>query len=138
MRRILISFAAIALIVGCKGKAPEPVATDAGMVTANATPLALPSLAADPKAVPLAGSYSNAGGGTLMLNADMTYSLTGSDGKAMSGKWAWYSDGKRILLTGDKSVFAVADGGLYKMASKDAPLSGFTADQLWTKAPSAM
>ena len=138
MRRILISVAAIALIAGCKGKAPEPVATDTGMVTANSTPLALPSLAADPKAVPLPGSYSNAGGGTLMLNADMTYSLTGSDGKAMSGKWAWYSDGKRILLTGDKSVFAVADGGLYKMASKDAPLSGFTADQLWTKAPSAM
>ena len=79
MRRILISVAAIALIAGCKGKAPEPVATDAGMVTANATPLALPSLAADPKAVPLAGSYSNAGGGTLTLNADMTYSLTGSD-----------------------------------------------------------
>ena len=135
MRRILISVAAIALIAGCKGKAPEPVATDTGMVAANPTPLALPSLAADPKAVPLPGSYSNAGGGTLMLKADMTYSLTGSDGKAMSGKWAWYSDGKRILLTGDKSVFAVADGGLYLMADKDAPLSGFTADQLWIKAP---
>ena len=135
MRRILISVAAIALIAGCKGKAPEPVATDTGMVTANSTPLALPTLAANPKAVPLPGSYSNAGGGTLMLNADMTYSLTGSDGKAMTGKWAWYSDGKRILLTGDKSVFAVADGGLYLMASKDAPLADFTADQLWIKAP---
>lgn len=135
MRKILISVAAIALIAGCKGKAPEPVATDTGMVAANPTPLALPSLAADPKAVPLTGSYSNAGGGTLMLNADMTYSLTGSDGKAMSGKWAWYSDGKRILLAGDKSVFAVADGGLYLLDSKDAPLTGFTADQLWIKAP---
>ena len=135
MRKILISVAAIALIAGCKGKAPEPVATDTGMVAANPTPLALPSLAADPKAVPLTGSYSNAGGGTLMLNADMTYSLTGSDGKAMSGKWAWYSDGKRILLAGDKSVFAVAEGGLYLLDSKDAPLTGFTADQLWIKAP---
>ena len=135
MRRILFSVAAIALIAGCKGNAPAPVATDTGMVTANSTPLALPTLAADPKAVPLPGSYSNAGGGTLMLKADMTYSLTGSDGKAMTGKWAWYSDGKRILLTGDKSVFAVADGGLYLMASKDAPLADFTADQLWIKAP---
>ncbi len=135
MRKILISVAAIALIAGCKGKAPEPVATDTGMVAANPTPLALPSLAVNPKAVPLAGSYSNAGDGTLMLNADMTYSLTGSDGKAMSGKWAWYSDGKRILLAGDKSVFAVADGGLYLLDSKDAPLTGFTADQLWIKAP---
>ena len=135
MRRILFSVAAIALIAGCKGNAPAPVATDTGMVTANSTPLALPTLAADPKAVPLPGSYSNAGGGTLMLKADMTYSLTGSDGKAMTGKWAWYSDGKRILLTGDKSVFAVADGGLYLMASKDAPLADFAADQLWIKAP---
>ena len=135
MRRILISVAAIALIAGCKGNAPAPVATDTGMVTANSTPLALPTLAANPKAVPLPGSYSNAGGGTLMLNTDMTYSLTGSDGKAMTGKWAWYSDGKRILLAGDKSVFAVADGGLYLMASKDAPLADFTADQLWIKAP---
>ena len=135
MRRILFSVAAIALIAGCKGNAPAPVATDTGMVTANSTPLALPTLAADPKAMPLPGSYSNAGGGTLMLKADMTYSLTGSDGKAMTGKWAWYSDGKRILLTGDKSVFAVADGGLYLMASKDAPLADFTADQLWIKAP---
>ena len=135
MRRILISVAAIALIAGCKGKAPEPVATDTGMVAANPAPLVLPSLAASPKTVPLAGGYSNTGGGTLMLNSDMTYSLTGSDGKAVTGKYAWYSDGKRILLTGDKAVFAVADGGLYKMASKDAPLSGFTADQLWSKAP---
>lgn len=135
MRRILVSVAAIALIAGCKGNAPEPVATESGMVAANPTPLALPGLAANPKTVPLPGSYSNAGGGTLLLNADMTYSLTGSDGKAMTGKYAWYSDGKRILLTGDKSVFAVADGGLYKMASKEAPLADFTADQLWTKAP---
>ena len=135
MRRILVSVAAIALIAGCKGNAPAPVATESGMVAANPTPLALPGLAVNPKAVPLAGSYSNAGGGTLLLNADMTYSLTGSDGKAMTGKYAWYSDGKRILLTGDKSVFAVADGGLYKMASKEAPLADFTADQLWTKAP---
>ena len=135
MRKILISVAAIALIAGCKGKAPEPVATDTGMVAANPTPLALPSLAANPKAVPLAGSYSNAGGGTLMLTAEMTYSLTGSDGKSMTGKWAWYSDGKRILLAGDKSVFAVAEGGLYLLDSKDAPLTGFTADQLWIKAP---
>ena len=135
MRRILISVAAIALIAGCKGNAPAPVATDTGMVTANSTPLALPTLAANPKAMPMPGSYSNAGGGTLMLKADMTYALTGSDGKAMTGKWAWYSDGKRILLAGDKSVFAVADGGLYLMASKDAPLADFTADQLWIKAP---
>ena len=135
MRTILVSIAAVALLAGCKGNAPVPAATDTGMVAADATPLTLPSLAANPKTVPLPGSYSNVTGGTLRLAADMNYTLTGTDGKAATGKYAWYSDGKRILLTEDKSVYAVADGGLYKMESKDAPLSGFTADQLWTKAP---
>ena len=135
MRTVLISIAAIALLAGCKGNAPEPVASDTGMVAPDPTPVTLPTLAANPKAVPLPGSYSNANGGTLMLNSDMSYTLTGTDGKAATGKYAWYSDGKRILLTEDKSVYAVADGGLYKLESKDAPLSGFTADQLWTKAP---
>ena len=135
MRTILVSLAAIALLAGCKGNAPTPAPTDTAMVAADPTPLSLPSLAADPKKVPLPGSYSNVTGGTLLLGADMSYTLTGTDGKAATGKYAWYSDGKRILLTGDKSVFAVADGGLYKMESKDAPLTGFTADQLWTKAP---
>lgn len=135
MRTILVSIAAVALLAGCKGTAPAPAASDTGMVAPDPTPLTLPSLAADPKKVPLPGSYSNANDGTLRLTADMSYTLTGTDGKAATGKYAWYSDGKRILLTGDKSVFAVADGGLYKLASKDAPLTGFTADQLWTKAP---
>jgi hypothetical protein len=135
MRKLLVTVAAIALLAGCKGKAPEPVATDSGMPIADTAPLALPTLAANPKALPLTGSYSNAGAGTLLLNADMTYSLTGADGKVVTGKYTWYSDGKRILLSDDKSVFAVADGGLYKMASKDAPLADFTADQLWIKAP---
>ena len=37
MRKVLISVAAIALIAGCKGKAPEPAATDAGLVAAVPT-----------------------------------------------------------------------------------------------------
>lgn len=135
MRTVLVSIAAIALLAGCKGNVPEPVASDTGMVAPDPTPVTLPTLAANPKTVPLPGSYSNANGGTLLLNADMSYTLTGTDGKAATGKYAWYSDGKRILLTEDKSVYAVADGGLYKLESKDAPLTGFTADQLWTKAP---
>ena len=135
MRTILVSIAAVALLAGCKGNGPVPAATDTGMVAADPTPLTLPSLAANPKTVPLPGSYSNATGGTLRLAANMNYTLTGTDGKAATGKYAWYSDGKRILLAEDKSVYAVADGGLYKMESKDAQLTGFTADQLWTKAP---
>ena len=133
MRKFILPLAALALVAGCKGNAPEAVATDT-VASEAAMPAAMPSLAADAKKVMLAGTYAGAAG-SLKLNSDMTYAMTGADGKAANGKYAWYSDNKRILLTGDKSIWAVADGALYKMASKDAPLSGFTADQLYTKAP---
>lgn len=136
MRKSMILIApvlAAALVAGCKGKEPDAAATDAAVATPAAA--TLPALPADPKAtVTVAGSYAN-GGATLKLGADDSAEMTGADGKVTKGKWAWYSDGKRILLTADKSVYAVADGALYKLAGKDAPLSGFTAEQLWTKAP---
>lgn len=138
MRKTLILVApllAAALVAGCKGKEPEAAASSDSAAMASPAAAALPTLPADPKAtVTVAGSYSNAGA-TLKLGADDSAEMTGADGKATKGKWAWYSDGKRILLTADKSVFAVADGGLYKLADKDAPMTGFTADQFWTKAP---
>ena len=135
MRKVLIALAAVALVAGCKGKAPEVTASDASSAASDAAAAVMPVVPADAKATAkVDGSYTNAAG-TLVLGADMSATMTGADGKAVAGKWAWYSDGKRILLTADKSVWTVADGGLYKMASKDAPLSGFTADQVWTKAP---
>lgn len=134
MRRLILPLAALALVAGCKGKAPEATASDA-VATVSEAAAALPSLPADPKtSVTVAGSYASAGS-TLTLGADDSASLTGADGKVVKGKWAWYADGKRILLTADKSVWAVADGALYKLASKDAPLTGLTADQVWTKTP---
>ncbi len=136
MRKVLISLAAVALIAGCKGNAPEAVATDTTATASDAAAAAvMPTLPADPKATAkVDGSYTNTMG-SLKLSADMSAVMTGADGKAVTGKWAWYSDGKRILLTADKSVWAVADGALYKLAGKDAALSGFTADQVWTKVP---
>ena len=135
MRKVLISLAAVALIAGCKGKAPEAVATDTTATASDAVAAVMPALPADPKATAkVDGSYTNAMG-SLKLGTDMSAVMTGADGKAVTGKWAWYSDGKRILLTADKSVWAVADEALYKLAGKDAALSGFTADQVWTKAP---
>ena len=135
MRKVLIALAAVALVAGCKGKAPEVTASDAASAASDAAAAVMPVVPANAKATAkVDGSYTNAAG-TLTLGADMSATMTGADGKATAGKWAWYSDGKRILLTADKSVWTVADGGLYKMASKDAPMSGFTADQVWTKAP---
>ncbi len=134
MRRLILPLAALALVAGCKGNAPEAAASDAVAIVSDAA-VALPALPANPKAtVTVAGSYAN-GGATLKLGADDSAALTDAAGKASAGKWAWYADGKRILLTADKSVWAVADGALYKLASKDAPLTGLTADQVWTKAP---
>ncbi len=137
MRKFILPLAAIALIAGCKGNAPAPEATasDAAAITSDAAAATMPALPANAKAsVTVAGSYASAGA-TLKLGADDSAELTDGAGKVIKGKWAWYSDGKRILLTADKSVWAVADGGLYKLAGKDSALSGFTADQLWTKAP---
>ena len=135
MRKVLIALAAAALVAGCKGKAPEVTASDASSAASDAAAAVMPVVPANAKATAkIDGSYTNASG-TLKLGADMSAVMTGADGKAVTGKWAWYSDGKRILLTADKSVWTVAESGLYKMANKDAPMSGFTADQVWTKAP---
>lgn len=135
MRKILIPLAAVALIAGCKGKAPEASASDAAPAASEAAAAALPALPDNPKAtIKPEGTYT-AGAAKLTLGADMSAELADGAGGSTKGKWAWYSDGKRILLTADKSVWAVADGALYKLAGKDAPLTGLTADQVWTKAP---
>lgn len=133
MRKFILPLAALALVAGCKGNEPEAVATDAA-ATASEAVAALPVLPENAKAtVKPAGTYT-AGAAKLMLAADMNAEMTDAAGKATKGKWAWYADGKRIVFSGDKSVWAVADGALYKLASKDAPLTGMTADQVWTKA----
>ncbi|WP_296679677.1 hypothetical protein [Novosphingobium sp.] len=133
MRKLLIPVAAIALLAGCKGNAPDPAASDAATV---ATPAAaeMPALPDNAKATAsVPGSYAS-NGSILVLGADDSAVMTDAAGKVTKGKWAWYSDGRRILLTADKSVWAVADGALYKMADKDAPLTGMTTDQIWAKA----
>ena len=132
MRKFILPLAALALIAGCKGNEPEAMATDAA-TTASEAVAALPALPENAKAtVKPAGTYTS-GAAKLMLAADMNAEMTDAAGKATKGKWAWYADGKRIVFSGDKSVWAVADGALYKLASKDAPLTGMTADQVWTK-----
>ncbi|MBN8500630.1 MAG: hypothetical protein J0M19_05715 [Sphingomonadales bacterium] len=134
MRMIILPLAALALVAGCKGKEPEAVSTADAVAAASTAAAALPTLPADPKATAvIPGSYASAGA-TLKLGADNSAEMTDAAGKVTKGKWAWYSDGKRILLTADKSVWAVADGALYKLAGKDAPLTGLTADQVWAKA----
>ena len=133
MRTFILPLAALALVAGCKGKEPEAMATDTTAMASEAAVAAMPALPENAKAtVKPAGTYAS-GAAKLMLAEDMNAEMTDAAGKVTKGKWAWYADGKRIVFSGDKSVWAVADGALYKLASKDAAMTGMTADQVWSK-----
>ena len=142
MRRLILPLAALALVSACK-KAETPAADGSeAAVAAATTAAAMPALTANARTgTGYVGSYTQTGADgkatTLTLAADGTYGWTGADGKEVKGKFSWYKDGSTILLdaAGGKGVFALADGGAYKLASNDAPRTGFTVDQLWTKAP---
>lgn len=144
MRRFVLPLAALAMVSACKKDAPVSEATDVASASASAAataPVVMPAVTPGARtAGKYAGSYSQTGAdgkvSTLKLAADDTYELTGADGKAVKGAFSWYKDGSRILLdaAGGKAIYAVADGAVYKLADKDAPLSGFTADQMWTRA----
>lgn len=144
MRRIVLPLIALAMVSACKKNEPAPAATttDGAVVATTAAPVAMPALLPNARTSgKVAGTYTQTGADgkttTLVLNANDTYSWTGADGKAVTGKFSWYKDGSTILLdaAGGKGVYAIGDGGVYKIASNDAPRTGFTADQLWTKAP---
>lgn len=147
MRKIALALIpALALVAACKGadKAPDPAASEMASATPGATvAAAMPTVPADARSVVYVGTYGHTGADgkteTLELKLDDTYAWTDGSGKTIAGKYAWYSDHRRILLTGaaGNAVFAVADGALYKMASKDAPIGTFTGDQLWTRSPGA-
>jgi len=139
MRRIILPLIAVAALSACKKEAPAPEATEAAAPAA--APAALPTVAANARTtVQFAGSYTQTGAdgktSTLKLNADDTYELTGADGKTVKGGFNWYKDGSRLLLddAGGKAIYAVADGAVYKLADKDAPTTGLTAEQMWTRA----
>ena len=133
---------AAAVLGGCKGKTDAPAAdASAAAEATTAAPAALPTLSVNAKTGgAFAGTYSQTGADgkvtTLKLAADDTYEWTGADGKVVKGGFSWYRDGSTILLdaAGGKAVYALADGGVYKLASNDAARTGLTAEQLWTKA----
>ncbi len=143
MRSLILPLAALAMVSACKkAEAPAAEGSEAAAAATTAAAAAMPALTANARAgTGYVGKYNQTGADgkstSLSLNADSTYAWTGADGKEVKGKFSWYKDGSTILLdaAGGKAVFAIADGGVYKLASNDAPRTGFTADQLWTKAP---
>jgi hypothetical protein len=132
---------AAALVAGCKGNSAPAADASASAAALTDAAAALPTLSANAKTGgAFAGSYSQTGADgkvtTLKLAADDTYEWTGADGKVVKGGFTWYRDGSTILLdaAGGKAVYALADGGVYKLADNAAPRTGLTAEQLWTKA----
>ncbi len=146
MRRLILPLAALAMVSACKKEA-APVAAEseaAAAADAAAAPV-MPAVATNARTtLKFAGAYNQTGGDgkvtTLTLGADDTYEWTGADGKPVKGTFSWYKDGSTILLdaAGGKGVYAIADGAVYKIADKDAPRTGFTADQMWSRAAPAM
>lgn len=139
MRRIILPLAMLAAVSACKKEAPAaPEATTEAAATPAAA--AMPAIATDArKTLQFAGSYAQTGADgkvtTLKLGADDSYEWTGADGKTVKGTYNWYKDGSTILLdaAGGKGVFAIADGAVYKLADNNAPRTGFTANQMWTR-----
>lgn len=141
MRRMILPLVALAMVSACKKEAtPEATASEAAATATTAAPAAMPALLANARTSgKVAGTYAQTGAdgktSTLVLTAGDTYEWTGADGKTAKGKFSWYKDGSTILLdaAGGKAVYAIADGGVYKLADNNAPRTGFTADQLWAK-----
>ncbi|MFC4294162.1 hypothetical protein ACFO0A_03710 [Novosphingobium tardum] len=137
--RLLLPLAALAMVSACSKPAPAPEATATADVAA-ATPVALPTVGPNARTtLNYAGTYQQVGADgkvtSLKLNKDDTYEWTDATGKVTKGSFSWYKDGSRILLDAGagKAVYAIADGAVYKLADKDAPVDALTADQMWKR-----
>jgi hypothetical protein len=147
MNRLVFALVATvsATLAACSPKQPEPVATetsaDAAAAAIETAPKGFPAVPANARTtVKYQGTYSHLGADgkstTLLLGPDDSWTMTDPDGKVTKGTFNWYSDNSRILIKdGDKTdVYAVADGVLYHLVGKDAPVSGpFTEDVTWRR-----
>lgn len=138
--RLILPLAALALVSACNKAEPVPEAAEQATIDPARTPAALPTVAANARtSLKYAGAYSQVGAdgavSTLKLNTDDTYEWTDAPGKVTKGTFSWYKDGSRILLdaAGGKAVYALADGAVYKLANKDAPVDTLTAEQMWKR-----
>ena len=151
MRRLILPLAALAMVSACKKEAAptsvesEAAAAASAAAVAAADSPAMPAVTANARTtLKYAGVYKQTAADgkmtTLKLNADDSYEWTDAGGKTVKGAFNWYKDGGTMMLdaAGGRGVFAIADGAIYKIAGKDAPRTGFTADQMWTREPSAM
>lgn len=148
MRRLILPLAALAMVSACKKEAPPASAESeaaAAAASAEADTQIMPAVASNARTtLKFAGTYKQTSADgkmtTLKLGADDSYEWTGADGKTVKGTFSWYKDGSTMMLdaAGGRGVFVIADGAVYKIADKDAPRTGFIADQMWSRAAPAM
>ncbi len=133
----LALLAPLALLAAC-GKSETAAPAEATVIANTAAPATAPepamvAVANARTAVQWPGTYSGTVGGAsvnLTLNPDLSYSWTSTPAAgtptSVSGTFSWYRDGGRILLdaAAGKAIYAVGDGVLFKMADKDAPVTG--------------
>lgn len=140
--RILLAALPIALLAACNSGADTATATaDDAYGPAAATPAApepaMTVVTNARTATNWAGTYTgtlaDGAAASLTLNADETYAWTmtpaGGTPVNVTGGFTWYRDGARVLLdaAGGGAIYAVGDGVIFKMANRDAPITGTMA-----------
>lgn len=149
MTRLALTIAAASslALAACGGNKPadETAVTDATATTAAAptAPATFPAVPANARsAVKYEGTYTQTGTdgrtSTLVLGPNDTWTMTDAGGATTKGTYNWYSDNSRILIkNGDATdVYAIADGAVYKLANKDAAVTGpFTETVTWRRSP---
>lgn len=144
MKRMTLALAAASslALAACGGaKTDDATLAEADTTTMAkpAAPATFPAVATDARStLKYEGTYTQAGAdgttSTLVLGPNDTWTMTAADGTKTNGTYNWYSDNSRILINDD--IYAIADGAVYKMASKDAAVTGpFTENVTWRRSP---
>ncbi|ANY19252.1 hypothetical protein A6F68_00723 [Tsuneonella dongtanensis] len=135
--RLMLAAATSFALAACGGAKTEPAPADTTAATAPMAEATFPAVPTNARtSVKYEGSYSQTGAdgktSTLALGPNDSWTLTAADGTVTKGTYNWYSDNSRILIGDD--VYAIADGAVYKLADKNAPVTGpFTEDVTWRR-----
>ena len=135
--RLMLAGAALFALAACGGAKTEPAPADTTVAAAPAPAATFPSVPANARtSVKFEGTYSQTGAdgktSTLALGPNDSWTMTAADGTVTKGTYNWYSDNSRILIGED--VYAIADGAIYKLADKNAAVTGpFTEAVTWRR-----
>jgi len=141
----LISLCALSLLTACsrddRGESAEGYAArmgEAQQAGVSGRDLNLPKVAEDGrKTLSYAHAYvQSAADGTkqgLTINHDGSFVLM-ENGRTVSGRYEWLTDGKRLRLLGVESrpIVMVADGAIYRMTNEDVPLDDTAPERMFT------